>query len=149
MVGSSTCVTRLPTLPKRAMTFGASVLGIWVIWLTSRLNVKPSDDRTVMVDRFLSRLCASDLPVAQLSTTLAVGTISTLCVYGLIGYLPGSSGCTHTPFSPGETRLPCLNESPVTSTPSPPTYAMTTPTLAMGTLVISCTSTVAKRELMK
>ena len=67
-------------LPKRAMTFGASVRGMWMIWLTSRLNVKPSDDRTVIVDRFLSSLCASVLPVAQFSTTLAVGTISTLCV---------------------------------------------------------------------
>ena len=67
-------------LPKRAMTFGASVRGMWMIWLTSRLNVKPSDDRTVIVDRFLSRLCASVLPVAQFSTTLAVGTISTLWV---------------------------------------------------------------------
>jgi hypothetical protein len=107
-------------LPKRAMTFGASVLGMWMIWLTSRLKVKPSDDRTVIVDRFLSRLCASDLPVAQFRTTFAVGTTSTLCVYGLIGYFPGSSGWTHTPFSPLDTRLPCLKESPVTSTPSPP-----------------------------
>ena len=53
---------------------------MWMIWLTSRLNVKPSHDRTVIVERCLSRLCASLLPVAQLRTTFAVGTFSTLCV---------------------------------------------------------------------
>ena len=80
MVGSSTCVTRFAMVPKRAITLGASLRGMWMIWLTSRLNVKPSDERTVMVESFSSSLCASVLPVAQLSTTLAVGTISTLCV---------------------------------------------------------------------
>src|SRR5260221_9723698 len=108
-------------LPKRAMTFGASERGMWMIWLTSRLKVKPSEDRTVIVERFLSRLCASVLPVAQFSTTFAVGTHSTLCVYGLIGYLPGSSGSPHTPFCPRPTRLPCLNDSPEVSTPGRPT----------------------------
>src|SRR6266568_5985406 len=100
MVGSSTWLTRLTTLPKRAITFGASFRGIWMIWLTSRLNVKPSDERTFIVHRFSSSLCASVFPVAQLRTTLAVGTHSTLLVYGLIGYLPGSRGSTQTPFSP-------------------------------------------------
>src|SRR5437773_12511334 len=99
-------------LPNRAISFGASERGMRTIWLTSRLNVKPSDDRTVMVDRFLSRLCASVFPVAQFSTTFAVGTISTRCVYGLIGYLPGSIGSTHTTFSPLFKRLTCLNAYP-------------------------------------
>jgi len=148
MVGSSTWVTRLATLPKRAMTFEASVRGMWMIWLTSRLNVKPSCERTVMVLSFSSSLCDSLLPVAQLRTTLAVGTGSTLWVNGLIGYLPGSRGSTQTPFSPRETRLPCLKESPVTSLPAAPTKAMTTPAWAMGTCVIGAASTVAKRGLM-
>ena len=56
MVGSSTWVTRLSTLPKRAITFGASVRGMWMIWLTSRLNVKPSVERTVMVREVLVEL---------------------------------------------------------------------------------------------
>jgi len=41
-----------------------------MIWLTSRLNVKPSDERTVIVLRFASSLWASVLPVAEFSTTL-------------------------------------------------------------------------------
>src|SRR5580692_3944871 len=44
---------------------------------TSRLNLKPSADRTVIVERLASSWCASVLPVAQLSTTLAVGTLVT------------------------------------------------------------------------
>ena len=80
MVGSKTCVTRFAIVPKRAITLGASFRGTWIIWLTSRLKVKPSDDRTVMVDSRSSSLCASDLPVAQFRTMFAVGTISTLCV---------------------------------------------------------------------
>ena len=98
--------------PKRAITLGASLRGMWMICETSRLNLKPSADRTVIVDRLASSWCASVLPVAQLSTTLAVGTLVTLCVYGLIGYLPGSSGSTHTPLSPRVTRLPCRKASP-------------------------------------
>jgi len=84
-------------LPKRAITFGASFRGMWMIWLTSRLKVKPSDDRTLIVERFLSSWCASVLPVAQFRTTFAVGTHSTLWVKGLIAYFPGSGGSTHTP----------------------------------------------------
>src|SRR5580700_5329249 len=100
-----------------------------MIWLTSRLNLNPSDDLTVIVDKSLSRLCASDFPSAQFRTTFAVGTSSTRKVYGLIGYIPGSRGSFQTPFSPLATKLPCLKESPVTSFPGSPTYAITTPTL--------------------
>ena len=51
-----------------------------MIWDTSRLNVNPSCDRTVMLDRRSSSLCASVFPVAQFSTTFAVGTNSILVV---------------------------------------------------------------------
>src|ERR1041385_1608231 len=112
-----------------------------MIWDTSRLNVNPSWERTVMLDRRSSSLCASVFPVAQFNTTLAVGTISSLVVRGLIGYLPGSSGSTHTPRCPLITMLPCLNAAPVTSSPNDPTYEITTPTCAIGTIVISTTST--------
>src|SRR5512140_2637621 len=110
MVGSRTWVTSAAMLPNRAMTLGASLRGMWMIWLTSRLKVYPSDDRTVMVLSFSSSLWDSVLPVAQLSTTLAVGTHSTLWVCGLTGYLPGSRGSAHTPRSPLLTRVPCLND---------------------------------------
>ena len=43
-------------LPKRAMTLGASLRGMWMIWQTSRLNLNPSAERTVMVERFSSSL---------------------------------------------------------------------------------------------
>ena len=79
-------------LPNRAITMAACCRGMWMIWLTSRLNVKPSVDRAVIVDRFASSAWDSVLASAQFSTTLAVGTISTLWVCVLIGYLPGSSG---------------------------------------------------------
>ena len=51
---------------------------------TSRLNLKPSDERTVIVESFSSSLWASLFPVAQFRTTLAVGTHSTQWVRGLI-----------------------------------------------------------------
>src|SRR5512138_693826 len=100
MVGSSTCDTRLTMFPKRAITLGASVVGTWMICATSRLNGKPSFDRTVMVDRFLSRLCASLRADAQFSTRLVVGTCSTFMMYLLIGYFPGPSGSSQTPLNP-------------------------------------------------
>ena len=78
--GLEDLVTSADMSPKRAMTLGASLRGMWMICETSRLNLKPSAERTVMVDRFASSLCASVLPVAQFSTTLAVGTLLTLCV---------------------------------------------------------------------
>ena len=42
--------------------------------------------------------CDSVLPIAQLRTTLTVGTGSTLWVKGSIEYLPGSRGLTDTPL---------------------------------------------------
>jgi len=42
-----------------------------------------------------------------------------------------------------------LEGTPVTSTPTSPTKAMTTPACAIGTSVIVFLSTVAKRGLMK
>src|SRR4249919_1574458 len=98
MVGSSTWVTSVLTSPKRAITLGASLRGMWMICDTSRLNLKPSAERTVIVDRLASRRCASVLVLAQFKTTFAVGTLTTLCVFGLMGYLPGSNGSMHTPF---------------------------------------------------
>src|SRR4029078_9380055 len=103
MGGSSPRVTSVLTSPKRAITLGASLRGMWMICDTSRLNLKPSAERTVMVDRLASTRCVSVLVLAQFRTTFAVGTLTTLCVFGLIGYLPGSSGSTHTPFLPRTT----------------------------------------------
>ena len=131
-------------LPKRAMTLGADDRGMWMIWETSRLKVKPSLERTVIVESLASSLCDSVLPVAQLRTTFVVGTETTWLVFGLIGYIPGSSGSTQTPFWPRFTMLPCLNPSPVTSTPSTPTKAITTPAWPMATSVMLASSTEAK-----
>ena len=74
-----------------------------MIWLTSKLNVNPSDDRTVIVQRFLSRLCASVFPVAQFRTTLAVGTFSTHLAKDGVGSrywleVRGTKGTIHLGF---------------------------------------------------
>ncbi len=140
MVGSSTWLTRFTMLPKRAITFGASLAGMWMICATSRLNGKPSLLRTVMVLKFLSSMCASLRALAQLSTKLVVGTSSTFIVYLLMGYLPGPSGSIHTPRKPFSTMLPCLKVSPVRSLPSSPMYDITTPTKPIGTSVIGISS---------
>src|SRR5258708_17501676 len=57
MVGSSTWLTRLTTLPKRAITLGASFRGIWMIWLTFNLDVSqiihiPRNDAPKVIARF-------------------------------------------------------------------------------------------------
>ena len=56
---------------------------------TSRLNVKPSIERTVIVDSFSSSLCASVRAEAQLSTMFVVGTSSTFMMRVFTGCLPG------------------------------------------------------------
>ena len=103
--------------------------------------MNPSLERTVIVLRFLSRLCDSLLAEAQFNTKFVVGTISTFVVYGLIGYFPGFNGSAKTPFCPSETRLPCLNVDPVTSIPFSPKNDITTATLPIGTSVIGTSST--------
>src|SRR5215510_3261925 len=100
MVGSKTCPTRLLILPNRAITFGASVVGICMICETSRLNGNPSFERTVIVERCLSNWCASVRAEAQFNTRLVVGTNSTRMIYVLKGYFPGPTGSAQTPFCP-------------------------------------------------
>src|SRR5574343_591336 len=106
--------------PKRAITFGASVVGTCMICETSKLNGKPSFERTVIVDKFLSKLYDSLRAAAQFNTKFLVGTNSTFMMYLLIGYFPGPKGSDQTPFDPFSTIFPCLNSAPVKSFPSKP-----------------------------
>ena len=87
---------------------------MWMICDTSRLNEKPSFDRTRIDDSRSSYWCAS-VRCAQFRTMFVVGTSSTFITRVLIGCLPGSSGSTHTPLRPRSTRSPCVNASPDTS----------------------------------
>ena len=93
---------------------------MWMICATSRLNEKPSFDRTRIDDSRSSYWCAS-VRFAQFSTMFVVGTSSTFITRVLIGCLPGSSGSTHTPLRPRSTRSPCVKASPDTSRCSLPT----------------------------
>ena len=94
----------------------------------------------VIVERFLSKLCASLLAEAQFKTRLVVGTSSTFMVYLLIGYFPGPNGSSQTPLYPFSTILPCLKSAPVKSCPSCPIYEITTPTKPIGISVIGVSS---------
>jgi hypothetical protein len=87
--GSSTWFTRLRTLPTRLITHGAFVAPMLMIWLTSRLKVKPSRERTVIVLSFSSSRCDSVRALAQFNTMFVVGTSSTRIVRRFSGCLPG------------------------------------------------------------
>jgi hypothetical protein len=87
---------------------------------TSRLNAKPSFERTVIDDSCESYACAS-VRSAQLSTMFVVGTRSSFITRVFSGCLPGCSGSTHTPLWPGVTRSPCLKSAPETSSCAWPT----------------------------
>ena len=54
MAGSSTCEIMFFTEPRFAMTFGAFLIGMWMITLTSMFTLNASAVRSVMVFRLES-----------------------------------------------------------------------------------------------
>ena len=91
---------------------------MWMICATSRLNEKPSFDRTRIDDSRWSYWCAS-LRCAQLSTMFVVGTSSTFITRVLIGCLPGRSASFRVVGEVGLRTALLLPQSPANASYRP------------------------------